>query len=41
MNTPEQNQASTQSAPVQSQPKAKPFVCPVDPAELEQCDSCQ
>jgi len=19
----------------------KPFICPTDPAELEQCDSCQ
>jgi len=38
MNTQEQNQNQNQ-APVQSKPK--PFVCPVDPAELEQCESCQ
>jgi len=34
MNTQEENKA-----PVQQ--KSKPFVCPVDPAELEQCEACQ
>ncbi|GEM_PF-6603697 len=33
-------QSSTASAEVKAKAK-KPFVCPTDPAELAQCDSCQ
>ena len=32
MNTQEENKSAA--------PK-KPFVCPVDPAELDQCEACQ
>ena len=40
MNTIEINEAVvTSEVPVQ--PKKAPFVCPIDPAELAQCDSCQ
>ncbi len=28
-------------APVAAAPAKAPFVCPVDPAERAQCDSCQ
>ncbi len=40
MNTVETNEAVITSE-VQAQPKKAAFVCPIDPAELAQCDSCQ
>ena len=39
MNTVETNETVTSEAQVQ--PKRGPMVCPIDPAELAQCDSCQ
>ena len=39
--TPQQNSEVSSQAQIQTEKNKKPFVCPVDPAELEQCDSCQ
>jgi hypothetical protein len=32
---------TTSESTVEVRAAKKPFVCPTDPAELEQCDSCQ
>jgi len=36
----EQTSSADQTAQIENKAK-KPIVCPIDPAELAQCDSCQ
>jgi hypothetical protein len=38
MGTEQQTETTVE---IKSQNSKKPIVCPIDPAELAQCDSCQ